>query len=101
MTAPFDWAGLMDELNRCHSYVQVATHLRTRIEAAFVPVERYEARNRMWAEQVLATNEATARVMALEQALRKIATVDEMGLAEYTPQAMVITARQALGGEHE
>jgi len=38
------------------------------------------------------------RVKELEAALRKIATVDEMGLAEYTPQAMVEIARAALKG---
>jgi len=36
------------------------------------------------------------RVEELEGTLRKIATTDENGLAEYTPGAMVATARQAL-----
>lgn len=36
------------------------------------------------------------RIAVLEAALSKIATTDSDGLAEYTPQAMVATARAAL-----
>lgn len=40
--------------------------------------------------------EPVAEIERLRGALREIATVDENGLAEYTPQAMVAQARQAL-----
>lgn len=85
MTKPFDWAGLFREAHGAawadgtgDAFHAAGEYLRERIEAAFVPVERYIARNLMWAEQVLAKNEATARaeaaearVKVLEEALRR------------------------------
>lgn len=44
--------------------------------------------------------ELRARIEAKDKALRKIATLDEDGLAEYTPGAMVAIARQALEADH-
>lgn len=45
----------------------------------------------------ITTYEAVSGVTKMRDALKKIATVDESGLAEYTPQAMVAIARAALG----
>lgn len=55
--------------------------------------------DRGWTETPVYTTtpEPVAEIERLRGALREIATVDENGLAEYTPQAMVAIARAALG----
>lgn len=49
------------------------------------------------ATAAITTYEAVSGVAKMREALKKIATVDESGLAEYTPQAMVAQALAALG----
>ncbi len=109
MTDPFDWVGLARCLPvasiACDDHVTVAAYLRTRIEAAFVPVERYN--NLKAVEQWLNDNPpltnaaltaraeaAEARVKVLEKSLRDI--------RDYYPEGHRITelARAALGGDH-
>lgn len=113
MTDTFDWAGLTFEVRSTRFSTDALEHLRTRIEAAFVPVERYEAERIEWlqrdlvaqnkvakycleARRAIARAEAVeARMKALEEALRGYmdgCTNDECEACE--------NARQALGAEH-
>ena len=126
MTAPFDWATLIFEACRIAKSLgtgPAAAYLRTRIQTAFVPVERYE--NLKAVEQWLIdnpplTNAAlAARAEAAEaenarlrealveaaiplQAMRLAGTVESFSpeMREGVENA-VQRINQALGGEHE
>ena len=113
MTDTFDWAGLTAEIVKGHfaKYPLDLLHLlRTRIEAAFVPVERYIERNRMWTEQVLATNEATARAEAAEARVKVLemhVDILEQALIDHncgSPSCLCVGCIEkrdpALGDEH-
>lgn len=119
MTAPFNWAGLWEDLETA-SWGEQIDILRTRIEAAFVPVETYHRdtgiRDVVAIEATARAEAAEARNKVLEEALRPIAEwADEARLMIETitsaggdvhPIILQIAARgeparQALGGEHE
>ena len=89
-----------------------AAYLRTRIEAAFVPLHRYETVYAVAAEQGLARVQATARaeaaearVKVLEEALREALEHWDYCRSEnrdprFVPECWTVPARQALGAEH-
>ena len=102
MTAPFDWAELELDL-RVRSLrgtcKYAAAYLRTRIEAAFVPVEENE---RQFVEFEMARRHDVARAEAAEAENARLREALEC-LAQ--PRVMEWEecrdiARQALGGEH-
>lgn len=127
MTAPFDWAGLVHDLLSVEATFgspAASEALRTRIEAAFVPLETYGTTADVFSLKLAA---ATARNKVLEDAARAALTflqsaplesgvcccgsavahhgmgdghapVDD--LAYYAGQ-VADTLRAALGGEHE
>ncbi|WP_156424904.1 hypothetical protein [Novosphingobium fuchskuhlense] len=129
MTAPFDWAGLWNEAHQMwadeRGAADIANHLRTRIEAAFVPVERHAAQlvvqsllranatTRAEAAEAVADDvhkalwAAEARVKALEEALLPFARIADHN--NRLPKGASVgvnidrcrDARQALGGDHE
>lgn len=127
MSEPFDYTELfkgafaaMREEQPGNRIAPAAAYLRTRIEAAFVPVERYEAERIEWlqrdlvaqnkvakycleARQATARAEAAeARMKALEEALRSIRfeAERENGRWVHLKRCIAVQSAQALGAEH-
>jgi hypothetical protein len=107
MTA-FNWAGLAARIRDMQSYNQAADYLRTRIEAAFVPVDQHRAiciGYSLDVEESTARAEAAeARVEVLEEALRAIDRKNDNPAcfnADINDIVMAALASKALGGEHE
>ena len=117
MTAPFDWAGLRKEIERsvhAHGWAKAFDLLRTRIEAAFVPVEvakalmdekhKEAAEAKLWFEKAQEwRGELTAASARAEAAEAENARLGEalQCIAKLPASIAQSTARQALGGEHE
>ncbi len=116
MTAPFDWAGLAHGTYTewslgGHFPEEAAAYLRTRIEAAFVPVERYNERTETFRLQLKIAAEATARAEAAEAEnarLRLHVEILEEALIDHncgSPACICVGCIEkrdaALGGEHE
>lgn len=121
MTNTFDWAGLTEEIVKVHfaKYPLDLLHLlRTRIEAAFVPVEALATADRCiqanhdeWlvmkaraeAAEAIADDVhkalwvSEARIKVLEEALRHISLGSQN--SSTTKEHLGIYARQALGAE--
>ena len=113
MTAPFDWA---EAFHPTGLHVAERAYLRARIEAAFVPVETYEAEGLRMAQTMLRmTNALEARAEAaearnkvLEEALRwyqeQVSNCNRMSddtARNELARDLGQRAAQALGGEHE
>ena len=119
MTNTFDWDGLWNELRTAYEAAPMdliaAAYLRTRIEAAFVPVEDHDERIEWLQRDLVAQNKvakyclearqataraeaAEARVKVLEEALRHISLGSQN--SSTTKEHLGRYARQALGAEH-
>jgi hypothetical protein len=122
MTAPFDWAGLfkhafsvMRRETPGNRIAPAAELLRTRIEAAFVPVERCnhfatlaEARYHAGREATARAEAAEARNKVLADTLGSVPIPDRQEPARDFYERMNVwlqgpyaAASKALGGEHE
>lgn len=106
VTDTFDYSGLASHVRAIALPHHASDVLRTRIEAAFVPVEDHDERVRVLQEHAMDERDlrvaataraeaAEARVKVLEKSLRHI--------RGYYPEGHRITelARAALGGEHD
>lgn len=115
MAEPFDWFALAEETTCWASEARIqaaADDLRTRIEAAFVPVERYEAERLRMAETMqrmtsaleARAEAAEAENVRLREALKWYAD-NPCELADGVVNVCIYDdgerARQALGAEHE
>lgn len=119
MTDTFDYAGLAHVIHNTwrRSSQSAADYLRTRIEAAFVPVEQRDKAEDLLYQRTNEYIEATARAEAaearnkvLEEALRELIEQchdSEKELTEehygthYSGESLPLcNARAALGGEH-
>ena len=117
MTDPFDYSGLASHVRAITLPHHASDVLRTRIEAAFVPVERYNERTETFRLQLKIAVEATARAEAAEAiaddvhkalwAAEARVKVLEETLRRYANVYGVLTdsdreyIAQALGAEHE
>ena len=92
MTAPFDWAGLRDELAKALRHADpdfrmdadtVLAFLRPHIEAAFVPVERYDQRGEAFISASKLLLEATARAESAEARVKALETTGRKAMRAY------------------
>lgn len=102
MTAPFDWERLAEDADNCDSYAHAADLIRTRIEAAFVPVEQRDKAEALLCQRTNEYFEATARAEAAEAENARLLRVIDAYLsatASNSNKRQIVTA--ALGCEHE